>query len=137
MGTTQLITPSPLHLSPYFRTHDIMSGPYDSYGGGGGGYGGYQQQGGYPPQQGYNQGYPPQQGYDQQYGQQYEQNQSFGPPRRQDSYGPPQHGGFQHGQQGGQPGSYYNSNTQGSNDAYAANQAWMDNNQGAQQGQQG
>lgn len=137
-----------------------MSDPYYNQGG----YGGYnqQQQGGYPPQQGYgggynNQqqgGYPPQQGY----GGGYDQNQNFGPPRRQDSFGPPSHGGFQHGQSGQQFGAYDNSNPQGhagyyggnnqqqqqqgygggQNDAYAANQAWMNSNQSdPNQGQQG
>ncbi|KIW87969.1 uncharacterized protein Z519_11554 [Cladophialophora bantiana CBS 173.52] len=124
-----------------------MSGPYDSYGGGQGygsqypqqGYGGSQ---GYPPQQGYGQQYPPQQGY-----QQYPpQDQGFGPPRRQDSFGPPQAGGFQHGQAGYQYGAYDASNPQGhagyygnpapqqygSNDAYAQNQAYQ-----AQMAQQG
>lgn len=105
-----------------------MSGPYDQYG-----QQGYQQPGygqGYPPQQG---GYPPQQGYQPpqgQYGQQppyqnyggpppaqyppqqgYDQN--FGAPARADSFGPPQHGGFQHGQAGGQYGQYDASNPQG------------------------
>ncbi|KIX08345.1 uncharacterized protein Z518_03001 [Rhinocladiella mackenziei CBS 650.93] len=125
-----------------------MSGPYDSYSG-------YGQQSQYP-QQGYGGGYPPQQSYDQgyqqqQYGQQgYQsyppQDQGFGPPRRQDSFGPPQHGGFQHGQAGGQYGAYDASNPQGhpgyygqqqygGNDAYAQNQAYQA--QMAQGGQQG
>ena len=34
-------------------------------------------------------------------------------PERTNSYGPPQHGGFQHGQQGGQYGAYDASNPQG------------------------
>ena len=64
---------------------------------------------GYPPQgapQGYG-GYPPQQ---PQYG---EASQGYGPPQRTNSFGPPQHGGFQHGQQGGQYGQYDASNPQG------------------------
>lgn len=66
---------------------------------------------------GYNQGYNDPNAYPQQpqYGQQqggYE-SQGFAPIARQDSYGPPQHGGFQHGQQGGQYGSYNASNPQG------------------------
>lgn len=83
-----------------------MSGPYD--------YNQYPQQGyaqqGYPPQQPYGHGqqpyggYPPQQGYPE---------GGFAPPGRQDSFGPPQHGGFQHGQQGGQFGMYDASNPQG------------------------
>merc|ERR1711939_711236 len=128
MGTYLTILPQTTYSSPYpllepstyptsTHTHihtsfipHIMSGPYDSYGGGSG-YGGYQQGGGYPPQQGYGQGYPPQQGYgygqqQQGYSQQYDQNQNFGPPRRQDSFGPPQQGGFQHGQQGNNYGNY-------------------------------
>jgi hypothetical protein len=54
-----------------------------------------------------------------------------------DSFGPPSQGGFQHGQQGNNYGGYYQSNPQGSNDAYAANQAWMNSNEGTlhQQGQ--
>ncbi|EXJ78538.1 hypothetical protein A1O1_08939 [Capronia coronata CBS 617.96] len=123
-----------------------MSGPYDSYSG-------YGQQAQYPPQPGYGSGYPPQQGYDQGYQQsqypeqgysQYPQDQNYGPPRRQDSFGPPQHGGFQHGQAGGQFGAYDASNPQGhpgyygqlqpqhqgyggggGNDAYAQNQAYQ------------
>ncbi|OCT45245.1 hypothetical protein CLCR_06279 [Cladophialophora carrionii] len=129
-----------------------MSGPYDSYGGQG--YGsqypqqGYGQQQGYPPQQGYDQGqqYPSQQGY-----QQYPpQDQGFGPPRRQDSFGPPQQGGFQHGQQTYQFGAYDASNPQGnagyygqpqqqqygSNDAYAQNQAYQQQMSHGGQGQQ-
>ena len=90
-----------------------MSGPYD--------YNQYPQQGysqqGYP-QQGYSQPGYPQQGYSQppydqqqQYHGGYPPQQSypeggFAPPRRQDSFGPPQAGGFQHGQQGGQFGTY-------------------------------
>jgi hypothetical protein len=70
-----------------------------------GGYGQPPYQQGYD--QGYNQGYPPQQ---HQYGQ---PDQGFGPPRRQDSYGPPAAGGFQHGQEGGQFGAYDASNPQG------------------------
>ena len=37
----------------------------------------------------------------------------FGPPQRVDSYGPPQAGGFQHGQEGNQYGAYDASNPQG------------------------
>ncbi|RJE17115.1 hypothetical protein PHISCL_10548, partial [Aspergillus sclerotialis] len=103
--------------------------------------------------QGYNQQCPPQQGYQQQYP---PQDQGFGPPRRQDSFGPPQSGGFQHGQAGYQYGAYDASNPQGhsgyygsnapqqygSNDAYAQNQAYqqqMAQHGGQQQqpGQQG
>jgi len=134
-----------------------MSGPYDSYGGGQGGYN--QQQ--YESQQGYGQqqqGYPPQQGYgeqQQQYGsqqgyQQYPpQDQGFAPPRRQDSFGPPQQGGFQHGQNSYQFGAYDASNPQGqpgyygqgqqqqygSNDAYAQNQSYQGQMGQGQQGQ--
>lgn len=115
-----------------------MSGPYDSYN--------QQPYGSQYPAQGYNHQqsqYPPQ-GYNQQpqYGQQYpsyDQNQNFGPPRRADSFGPPQAGGFQHGQQGVPYGQYDASNPQGhsayygqqapaqyaSNDAYAQNQAYQ------------
>jgi hypothetical protein len=114
-----------------------MSGPYDTYG--------QQPYGSQYPAQGYNQQsqYPPQ-GYSQQpqYGQpQYDQNQVFAPPRRADSFGPPQAGGFQHGQQGVAYGQYDASNPQGhsgyygqqvpsqpsygGNDAYAQNQAYQ------------
>ncbi|KPI38560.1 uncharacterized protein AB675_4253 [Cyphellophora attinorum] len=71
-----------------------------------------------------------------------------------DPFGPPQAGGFQHGQQGQQFGGYNQSNPQGhsdyyggyqgqqqqgggQNDAYAQNQAWMNNQGSQQQGQQG
>ncbi|KAL9036174.1 MAG: hypothetical protein Q9214_006254 [Letrouitia sp. 1 TL-2023] len=37
----------------------------------------------------------------------------FAPPARQNSFGPPQHGGFQHGQSGAQFGGYDASNPQG------------------------
>jgi len=94
-----------------------MSGPYNNNQ--------YPNQG-YGQQGGYGQGYP-QQGYGQQggYGEQYPQQpqygqqqggyppQNFGPPQRADSFGPPQHGGFQHGQAGGQYGAYDASNPQG------------------------
>jgi len=40
-------------------------------------------------------------------------SESFGPPRRQDSFGPPVTGGFQHGYEGGQFGAYEASNPQG------------------------
>jgi len=113
------------------------------------GYDSYNQQpyGSQYPAQGYNQQQPqyPSQGYPQQpqYGEQYpqyDQNQSFGPPRRADSFGPPQAGGFQHGQQGVAYGQYDASNPQGhsgyygqqqpqqgygSNNAYAQNQAYQ------------
>ncbi|KAL1969281.1 hypothetical protein VTN77DRAFT_9473 [Rasamsonia byssochlamydoides] len=39
--------------------------------------------------------------------------EGFGPPRRQDSFGPPAVGGFQHGYEGGQFGAYDASNPQG------------------------
>ncbi|KAL1980441.1 hypothetical protein VTN96DRAFT_4167 [Rasamsonia emersonii] len=39
--------------------------------------------------------------------------EGFGPPRRQDSFGPPTVGGFQHGYEGGQFGAYNASNPQG------------------------
>lgn len=117
-----------------------MSGPYDSYG--------QQPYGSQYPAQGYNQQQSqyPSQGYSQQpqYGQQYpqyDQNQTFAPPRRADSFGPPQAGGFQHGQQGVAYGQYNASNPQGhagyygqqapsqtsygSSNAYAQNQAYQ------------
>ena len=96
-----------------------MSDPYNQYSN----YGSPAPSGGqgYPPpspydqQQGYqhqNQSYP-QQGYPPQ-GQQYvDAPAGYGPPQRVDSYGPPQQGGFQHGQQGGQYGAYNASNPQG------------------------
>ena len=85
---------------------------------------GYNNQGGYgqsypqQPQYGQPQGYAPQQSYSDpnQYPQQPQQGygaQEFGPPRRQDSYGPPSQGGFQHGQAGGTYGTYDASNPQG------------------------
>lgn len=76
----------------------------------------------YPPQgqqydqsQGYGQQGYAQQGYPSpaptpQYG---DAPSGYGPPQRVDSYGPPQQGGFQHGQQGGQYGAYDASNPQG------------------------
>ncbi|CAF9931072.1 MAG: hypothetical protein GOMPHAMPRED_005810 [Gomphillus americanus] len=94
-----------------------MSDPYNQYPPQGhyghspapsGGYGApsYQQQGGY------NQGYPQQQqGYGSGYGS--PAPSEFGPPQRRDSYGPPASGGFQHGYEGGQFGSYEASNPQG------------------------
>lgn len=126
-------------ITAYFHSTVSMSGPYDQYGQ----QQGYQQGGynNQPYQQGgYNQGYPPQQqGYPPApgpYGGQQQppyQNdggqapgpyppqqgggggydQNFGPPGRADSFGPPQHGGFQHGQAGGQFGQYNASNPQG------------------------
>ena len=67
-------------------------------------YGGYQQQ---PPQQYGQQPYgQPQGGYGG-------PEPGFGPPARADSFGPPQAGGFQHGQEGGQFGAYDASNPQG------------------------
>lgn len=104
-----------------------MSGPYD-----------YSQQSysQYPAQGFQNQqSQYPQQGYSQQsqYNQHpsYDQNQNFGPPRRADSFGPPQAGGFQHGVQGHSYGQYDASNPQGhaayygSSDAYVQNQAYQ------------
>jgi hypothetical protein len=44
---------------------------------------------------------------------QSDDSESFGPPRRQDSFGPPVTGGFQHGYEGGQFGAYEASNPQG------------------------
>lgn len=129
---------------------------------------GYNQQ--YPQQPQYGGGYNNQQSYNDpnaypqqpQYGQQggYD-SQGYGAPiARQDSYGPPQHGGFQHGQQGGQYGAYDASNPQGhagyyggypeqqrqesygqsqygqsqygQNDSYAANQAYQQQMAGGQ-----
>lgn len=116
------------------------------YGGGYGGGSNYNDPNAYPQQPQYGQ----QGGYGQQqqggYG-----SQNFGGIQRQDSYGPPQTGGFQHGQQGGQYGAYDASNPQGhagyyggypeanrqqsyggqsqygQNDSYAANQAYQQN----------
>ena len=69
---------------------------------------GYQQQNQGYGQPGYDQqGYPPHQ---PQYG---DAPAGFGPPHRVDSYGPPQAGGFQHGQEGNQYGTYDSSNPQG------------------------
>lgn len=85
------------------------SGQYHDQSQGGGQYGYPPQQQGYPPQdQGYGQhGYPPQ-------AQQYNDAPAgYGPPQRTNSYGPPQHGGFQHGQEGAQFGAYDASNPQG------------------------
>lgn len=90
-----------------------MSGPYDGYN--------QYPQGGYPPQQQYGQGQQYGGGYQQQpYGQQqgyppqgYGAPEGYGAPARQNSYGPPQQGGFQHGQVGGQFGTYDASNPQG------------------------
>ncbi|KAK5079230.1 hypothetical protein LTR64_002348 [Lithohypha guttulata] len=83
-----------------------MSGPYNQ-----GGYGGY------PQQPAYGQGYTDPNAYPQnpQYAQQQGGYgaQEFAPIQRQDSYGPPQHGGFQHGQAGGVYGQYDASNPQG------------------------
>jgi hypothetical protein len=111
-----------------------MSGPYDQYGGNYGQQSQYPQQGysggGYPPQQGYDQsGYQQQQPYGQQsqypqqgYGGSAPQDQNFGPPHRQDSFGPPQQGGFQHGQANGQYGAYDASNPQGHPGYYGGQQ---------------
>lgn len=113
------------------------------------GYGQYPQQ----PQYGggYDSNYNDPNAYPQQpqYGQQQGGYGSQPMPQRQDSYGPPQQGGFQHGQQGGQYGAYDASNPQGhagyyggypepqqrqqeygsqyggQNDAFAANQAYQ------------
>ncbi|RMZ91884.1 hypothetical protein DV736_g866, partial [Chaetothyriales sp. CBS 134916] len=117
-----------------------MSGPYDSYGGN-------YNQGSQYPQQGYNQGgYPPQQPPQQGYGGQQDYNQypsqNYGPPRRADSFGPPQQGGFQHGQAGGQYGAYDASNPQGHSGYYgqqhqgAGQDAYQQNQQYQQSGQQ-
>ena len=69
----------------------------------------YNQQQGYNPQQQYGNYQAPYGGSQGQYGGQNE----YGPPRRQDSYGPPAAGGFQHGHAGGQFGAYDASNPQG------------------------
>lgn len=71
----------------------------------------YQQQpyGAYPPQQAPAYDYSQAQGGYQQGG----APEGFGPPKRQDSFGPPAAGGFQHGQQGAQFGMYDASNPQG------------------------
>lgn len=76
-----------------------------------------------PNHQQYGQPYDQSQGYNQQgYGQQTyppatpsygDAPAGYGPPQRVNSYGPPQNGGFQHGQQGGQYGAYDASNPQG------------------------
>lgn len=97
-----------------------MSGPYDSYGSQ------YPlQQGGYPPQQGYNNYQQPQQYQQQQPYPPYDQQQhNFAPPRRADSFGPPQAGGFQHGQAGGQFGTYDASNPQGHTGYYGQPQQY-------------
>ncbi|KAL2048376.1 hypothetical protein N7G274_000287 [Stereocaulon virgatum] len=82
-----------------------MSDPYNQYG---------QNYGQYPPQQpqyGHQQGYPPP-------APQYGESQGYGPPHRTNSFGPPQAGGFQHGQQGGQYGAYDSSNPQGHSGYY-------------------
>ena len=109
-------TPAPQHKSPLITIIiTTMSGPYDSYGGHQ-----YNQPQGYNPYpaQGYGQQPPPQhQGYPQQpyYPSQdggY-QDQGFAPPARTNSFGPPQHGGFQMGIQGQQYGAYDASNPQG------------------------
>ncbi|KAJ9273258.1 hypothetical protein DTO212C5_843 [Paecilomyces variotii] len=73
-------------------------------------YGGYQQ----PPQQ--DPAYPYQQphnAYQPPVPYQGAPPENFGPPRRQDSFGPPMAGGFQHGQADHQFGAYDNSNPQG------------------------
>lgn len=93
---------------------------YGNQGGYGQQYGQYQQQGGY--QNTYNDpnAYPQAPVYGQQqggYG-----AQEFGPPRRQDSYGPPQTGGFQHGVQGQTYGQYDASNPQGHAGYYGEHQ---------------
>lgn len=67
---------------------------------------------GYPPYD-QSQGYGQQQGYPPPAPQYGDAPAGYGPPQRVDSYGPPQHGGFQHGQAGGQYGSYDSSNPQG------------------------
>lgn len=92
-----------------------MSDPYNQYSNGGQGYPphgqSYGQSQGYPHQ---NQGYQQQGDYQQQQQPQYDNAPAdYGPPRRADSYGPPQAGGFQHGQQDGQYGAYDASNPQG------------------------
>jgi len=114
-----------------------MSGAYNSYGGQQydhpEGYG--QQQGGYNNNN-YNNAPSAPQHQQQGYGS-YPQ-QGFAPPARADSFGPPQHGGFQHGQAGFNYGTYDASNPQGHagyygaqqsnpqyNDAYAQNQAYQ------------
>lgn len=109
---------------------------------------GYQHQQGYSQQPSYGQGYNDPNQYPQQpqYGQQQQGygSQQFGAPQRQDSFGPPQQGGFVHGQQGqtygqydasnpqghagyygGQPQQQYGQQQHGQNDAFAANQAYQ------------
>lgn len=77
--------------------------------------------------------YPQQPQYGAQYGGQGYDSQNFGPPRRADSFGPPQHGGFQHGQQGGQYGDYYASNPQGQPGYYGGNYQPQNPQYGGQQ----
>ncbi|KAK5938377.1 hypothetical protein PMZ80_009347 [Knufia obscura] len=109
-----------------------MSGPYNNQG-----YGQYPQQPsyggqGYGQQQGYNDpNQYPQQQYNQQGGY---PAQDFGPPRRQDSYGPPHQGGFQHGQAGGVYGQYDASNPQGHAGYYGGYPEQQQYNQQQQQG---
>ena len=113
--STHQLLPLDVSLGSSSSTTTTMSGPYDSYGG----HQYNQPQGHNPyPAQGYGQQQPPQhQGYPQQpyYPSQdggYH-DQGFAPPARTNSFGPPQHGGFQMGIQGQQYGAYDASNPQG------------------------
>jgi len=89
---------------------------YSQYGQGQGQYAqqqqAYDQHSGYQQQQ-QQQGFDQYSGYQQQGQQQYGAPEGYGAPARSDSFGPPQAGGFQHGQQGGQYGAYDASNPQG------------------------
>ena len=80
-----------------------MSGPYDNQGGYGGGYNQNQGQGQYGQQGGYGQQpYGQQQGYGAPPAPDYANQGQYGQQQQQGSYGgPPQHGGYTHGQ--GQP----------------------------------
>ena len=82
----------PPQQPPYGAPPETYGGQHQS---------GYPQQGGYQAQEGY-----PGQG-------DYGAAEGFGPPKRTDSFGPPQAGGFQHGYEGGQFGAYDASNPQG------------------------
>lgn len=135
-------TSHPIETLPITQASDHftpnMSGPYDYNNqhnqGYGQNYNSQYPQGGYSQPQGNYNEYPQQGGYGA---------QEFGAPQRQNSYGPPQHGGFQHGQQGQQYGAYDASNPQGhagyyggyqnqpqqggQQDAFSQNQAYQQN----------